>query len=173
MATVTYSAADFPDHYRAILDQARAGEARVCDADGTSLLLLPEARVEALRLINAAAANLATVEATLEAMAAREPPSMELREWGWLSALDADDLREFVRDIREAVLAGVRDSSTAVLEAQLRAWRITAEQGNDPLFRAVLAGGAVESDYVEVQRAVGSPRANAHPPGSPEGNAAE
>ena len=63
-----------------------------------------------------------------------------------------DDLREFIRDIREAIVVGVRESSTALLEEQLRAWRVTAEQADDPLFRAILRSGSSEADFVEVRR---------------------
>jgi hypothetical protein len=152
MSTETYLPVDLQQRYRAILDEARAGEARVQDSDGTNLLLLPESRVEVLRQVSTAAANLAAVEAVLESMATHCPSASEFGEWDWLQVFDAEDLREFVRDIREAVVVGVREESATLLEGQLRDWRTTAHQASDPLFRRILEGGAAEEDFVEVQR---------------------
>jgi hypothetical protein len=173
MPTETYVPADLQRRYRAILDEARAGEARVRDLDGTNLLLLPESRVEVLRQVSTAAANLATVEAVLESIETRRPAVSEYGEWSWLQVFDVEDLREFVRDIREAVVVGVRDESVTVLEGQLRDWRTTAEQANDPLLRSILAGGAAEEDFVEVRRPEAT---DLHQPGSEAispGNGAE
>jgi hypothetical protein len=152
VSTVTHLPTDLQRRYRAILDEARAGEARVRDSDGTNILLLPEAKVQVLRQVGAAAANLAAIESLLEVVDTRSPTIAEYGDWSWLRVFDAEDLREFIRDIREAVVVGVREGSTALLDEQLRAWRVTAEQADDPLFRSILAGGASEADFVEVQR---------------------
>jgi hypothetical protein len=152
MSAVTYLSTDLQRRYRTVLDEARAGEARVRDSDGTNILLLPEATVQALRRVSAAAANLAAVEQVLEVMATRRATVSEFGDWSWLRAFDTADLREFVRDMREAIVVAARESSTALLDEQLRAWRITAEQAGDPLFRAILLGGAAEADFVEVRR---------------------
>lgn len=152
MSSVTHLPTDLQRRYRAILDEARAGQARVRDSDGTNFLVLPEVAVETLRRVNAAAASLASIEALLEGMETRAPAVSEYGDWSWLRVLEPDDLHEFVRDIREAIIVGVREGSTALLEEQLHAWRVTAEQAHDPQFRAVLVGGASEADFVEVRR---------------------
>jgi hypothetical protein len=72
MPTTTYLPTDLQRRYRHVLDQAKAGEARVRDLDGTSVLLLPEAEVELLRRVNAMAANLAAVERVLDHMEGAE-----------------------------------------------------------------------------------------------------
>lgn len=143
--TTTYLPTDLQRRYRTILDEAKAGEARVRDADGTSILILPEADVQALRQVNAAAASLAAVEAVVDGAAARRPGLSEYGEWTWLRVFDVDDLREFVRDIRESIIVGAREGSTDPLDEQLRAWRLTAQQAQDPLFRAILLGRGDEA----------------------------
>jgi len=152
MGAATYLPTDLQRRYRAILDEARVGEARVRDLDGTNILLLLESKVQMLRQVSTAAANLAAVEEALEVMAARRPTVAEYGDWSWLRVFDAGDLRGFIHDIREAIVISVREGSTALLDEQLSAWRITAEQAGDPLFRAILLSGADEADFVEVRR---------------------
>jgi hypothetical protein len=76
--------------------------------------------------------------------------------------------------VREALIVAVRERSTALLDEELRAWRVTAEQVEDPLLRAVLEAGPSEGDFVEVRRprAAGhtrsqKPRAASAPPAPP------
>lgn len=152
MSTVTYLPTDLQRRYRVVLDEARAGEARLRDSDGMTLLLLPEAQVQTLRRVSAAAANLAGVERLVEGLPDRRPELAEYGEWSWLRVFDAEDLREFIRDVREAIIVGAREGSTVLLDEHLRAWRITAEQADDPLFRSILLSGAAEADFVEVSR---------------------
>ena len=155
VSVVTYLPSDLQRRYRTILDEARAGEARVRDLDGTNILLLPEAEVQALRRVSAAAANLLAIERVIEVMATRRPDLPEYGEWSWLRVFDADDLREFIGEIREAIIVGAREGSSALLDEQLRAWRITAQQADDPLFRTILRGGASAGDFIEVRRPAG------------------
>lgn len=152
MPGTTYLPTDLQRRYRTILDEARAGEARVRDQDGTTILLLPEAEVETLRRVAAAAVNLATIEHVLEVMDTRRPELPEYGEWSWLRVFDSPDVHEFVRDVREAIIVAVREGSTGLLDEHLRAWRLTAREAEDPLFRAILRAGAVESDFIEVRR---------------------
>lgn len=155
MAEVTYLPSDLQRRYRVVLDQAKAGEARVRDLDGTSVLLLPEAEVQTLRRVSAAAANLAAVERVLEDTSvngAARPDLLQYGEWTWLRVFDAEDLREFARDVREAVIVAVHEGSTTLLDEQLRAWKVTAHQAEDPVLRTILQGGAAGDDFVEVSR---------------------
>ena len=152
MGASTYLPTDLQRRYRAILDEARVDEARVRDLDGTNIVLMLESKVQVLRQVGAAAANLAAVEGVLEIMDTRRLSVGEYGDWTWLRVFDADDLRLFIHDIREAVVISVREGSTALLDEQLRAWRITAEQADDPLFRTILLSGADEADFVEVHR---------------------
>ena len=173
MGAITYLPTDLQRRYRAILDEARHGEARVRDSDGTNILLLPEESVQTLRRVNAAAANLAVVEGVLEIIVARRPAVSEYGDWSWLRAFDAEDLREFIRDIREAIVVGVHEGSTVLLEGQLRAWRTTAEQAGDPLVRSILMGGSSEADFVEVGRPGAGKSASTEDPGTGAEGSAE
>jgi hypothetical protein len=160
MSGTTYLPTDLQRRYRLILDEAKSGEARVRDLDGTSVMLLPEAEVQTLRQVNAAAANLAAVERVLEDLALESddyrPDLLQFGDWTWLRVFDRDDLHEFARDVREAIIIAVRERSTTVLDEQLHAWRVTAQQAEDPVLRAVLQAGPSEDDFVEVHRP-GSP----------------
>lgn len=163
---VTYLPSDLQRRYRAILDEAKSGQARLRDLDGTNILMLPEREVEVLRRIGAAAANLAAVEHLAEAARTREPGLAEYGEWSWLRVFEAEDLIDFIRDVREAIIVGVREGSTELLDEQLRAWRVTAEQAEDPLFVSILKAGFSEDDYVEVSRPGGAEHAHANGPGA-------
>jgi hypothetical protein len=154
----TYLPSDLQRRYRAILDEAREGQARVRDVDGANILLLPETEVEALRRVGAAAANLAVVERVLESMSDRAPDVAEYGAWTWLRMFGGEDLRLFVQDIRDGIIVAVREGSTELLDEQLRAWRVTAQQAEDPLFRDLLLGGARDEDFVDVSRPEGGDR---------------
>jgi hypothetical protein len=157
--TSTYLPADLQDRHRALLDEAKSGAIRVRDQDGTSMLLLPEARVRALQEVATAAVNLAKVERVLESQAIDASAPREFGEWAWLEVFDSEDLREFVDDIREAISFGAREESSAQLDQELRAWRITAHRAEDPERRAILLGPFSEDDFIEVSR----PEARPHP----------
>src|SRR5205809_7392829 len=116
MNTVTYLPTDLQRRYRAILDEARAGGARVRDLDGTTILMLPEAEVQVLRRVSVAAANLATIERLIEAMPGRRPELPEYGEWSWLRIFEVDDLRDFVREMRDAIIVAAHEGSTALLD---------------------------------------------------------
>jgi hypothetical protein len=178
MPATTYLPTDLQRRYRLVLDQAKAGEARVRDLDGTNVLLLPEAEVEVLRRVNAAAANLAAVERVLDRLedgeglergpgASARPDLLQYGDWTWLRVFDPRDLRAFVRDVREAVIVAVRERSTALLDEELRAWRVTAEQAEDPLLRAVLEAGPSEDDFIEVPRPRSPGRSQSRAPRAP------
>jgi hypothetical protein len=180
MAGTTYLPTDLQRRYRLVLDQAKAGEARVRDLDGTSVLLLPETEVELLRRVTATAVNLAAVERVLERVAGEQdvarrervagasapPDLLQYGDWTWLRVFDHDELRAFAHDVREALIVTVRERSTALLDEELRAWRVTAAEAEDPLLRAVLAAGPAQDDFVEVRRpgrsphSAGTPRAS-------------
>ena len=142
MSDTAYRPSDLRERSREILDLAKSGEARVRDSDGTTILMLPESDVLSLRRVSAAAANLAAIERIVDVMDGRRLDAAEFGEWGWLHVFDADDLREFVQDIREAII-GARGDSGALLDEQLKAWRTTASQADDPVFTRHPAGRGV------------------------------
>ncbi|MBI2939496.1 MAG: hypothetical protein HYY04_03590 [Chloroflexi bacterium] len=157
MGSATYLPTDLQRRYRQILDEAREDEARVRDHDGTNLLILPEERVRVLRRLSRATASLLVLERALSNSGRRPLELTDYGEWTWLRALDRKDLHEFVHEVRDAVIIGVMEQSSRLLDEQLRAWRTTAQEAEDPLFCAIMRGGLSEEDFVEVSRPEASP----------------
>ncbi len=150
--TTIYQSSDLNQRGRAFLDAARAGLARLRDKDGLSLVMLPERRVNALFAIANAAANLFTVEAALQTGRAQASNLSQYGEWTWLRAFDEEDLREFIGEMRQAIVAAAREESSDLIEGAVHRWRTTAEALADPLRRQILLGADNLDDYVEVSR---------------------
>ena len=146
-----FQASDLNQRGRAVLDAARAGEARVRDKDGLSLLVLPERRVRALSAVVQAAINLAVVELALALPPERRAPH-EYGEWTWLRSLDEEDLAEFVGEMREVLIVAGREEAPERLEETLQSWRATARALEDPIARGILLGEHRAEDFVEVSR---------------------
>jgi hypothetical protein len=165
--SATFGTSDLNRRSREVLDAARAGEARLRDGDGLGLLLLPERRVQALRLVAAAAANLALVETALATSEPRSPD--DYGDWTWLRHLPAEDLPAFIAELRAAMVAAARAEQTDALEEALDAWQASAAALADPDSRAILLGGASDDDFIEVGRPgdetadTGSPGENPSP----------
>ena len=146
-----FEARDLNQRGWAMLDAARAGEARVRDQDGLSLLVLPEQRVRALTAVVQAAINLAALELAL-ASTSHQRSLHEYGEWTWLRSFDDEDLREFVREMRETLIVAGREEAPDKLEETLYSWRATAQALDDPVGRSVLLGEQHPEDFVEVGR---------------------
>ena len=150
--TTIYGASELRRHSRAILAEARRGEAHVRDRDGVGLVLLPEQRVRTLRTNLRWAANLFAIERALGDRPPRRPDAQEYGEWAWLQAFDDDDLLEFVRELREALVMASREESPDLVEQTLGDWRVTAAAIGDPARRHVLLGWPAYEEFVEVTR---------------------
>ena len=77
----------------------------------------------------------------IEQMREVEPANRSLRDfgdWTWLRIFDDEDLDEFVREMRDALLVAGREESSALLDETLDRWQITARQLADPQRRAIL-----------------------------------
>jgi hypothetical protein len=147
-----YQASDLNQRGRNILDAARSGEARLRDKDGFSLVMVPEARLAALTAVARAAASLAALEHALAAQSSLPLDLASYGDWPWLRVFDAEDLQEFIRELREAVIVAGREEATGLLDETLYRWRVTAEALEDPLRRSVLLGTPGAEDFVEVSR---------------------
>jgi len=150
METVIYQPSDLNRRYRRVLQDARAGAARIRDNDGTALVIVPERRFLALRSIAEAAANLAGLQRVLQA--GRQPTLADFGAWTWLRVFDADDLQTFLTEVQEAVMLAGREESAELLQETLRSWRLTAEQAEDPVRDAILLGKHRPEDFVEAGR---------------------
>jgi hypothetical protein len=114
--------------------------------------MLPEARLQALTVVAHAAANLAALEHALLPSVAAPLDVTAYGDWPWLRVFDAEDLREFTRELREALIIAGREESAALIDDTLQRWRVTAESLDDPLRRSVLLGPHLPEDFVEVSR---------------------
>jgi hypothetical protein len=142
-----FQATDLVSKRVEFLDAARRGLARLRDKDGTSLVMIPERRLDLLQALRTwSIARLRLEELTKE----RDRPSVrDLGDLAWLRVFDTDDLREFASELHDALLAANSDDDTAPLDAVVDAWRATARQLDDPLRRDVLIGGATMDDFVD------------------------
>lgn len=155
---VSYQASDLHTRYREVLNEARQGQARLRDKDGTNLVLLTEARAETRRAQAVAGANLATAVLALARMRAGEVVEPQaFGDWTWLRALDVDDLHTFVQEVSRALNVSVREEDTTPLEQELADWRATAAAASDTTFMSILRAGLDEDAFVEVGRPGASP----------------
>ena len=106
-----------------------------------------------LGLWQKAAINLIALEQVVESA----PDSRTLRDlgdWTWLRAFDDDDLREFIAEMREALLIAGHEESSATIEDTLYRWQVTAQELADPQRRRILLGleDVRDEDFVDVAR---------------------
>lgn len=146
MSDVIYQSSDLVGRRVEFLDAARAGRARLRDKDGTSLVMLRESRLQLLETL----AEWGTAHLRLESLLRRtgRPSVADLGDLAWLRAFDEEDLREFLDELHDCLVAAHADNSAAVLEEAVHAWRITAQQLADPLRRSVLLEASPD-DLVE------------------------
>lgn len=148
MNNVIFQASDLATQRVDFLKAARAGRALLRDKDGTSLVMLPEQRLEVLeqyaewsqvhqRLINLLSSKKRLTVA-------------ELGDLAWLRVFETDDITEFADELHNALIAGLADSDVSPIAEAVQAWRVTARQLEDPLRRSVLLGGHDAADLEEV-----------------------
>jgi len=146
-----FQASDLARKRRVFIDAARSGLARLRDTDGTSLVMIPEARLAALMEIVDWAHEHLVLDATM-----RKPgPARSAKDFGaaaWLRYLDEDDLATFVSELGEELLVAAATESADGLRQLVDDWRVTAEAVSDPERRAVLTGRHQIDDFVEVDR---------------------
>ena len=145
--TTIFQATDLAQRRTEFLAAARDGGARLRDKDGTSLVMLPESHVRLLEELS----DWSTAYMRLESLVRRgsQPTVSDLGDLAWLRVFDLDDLREFVAELHEVLVAARADDSTRAIDDMIRDWRVTAEQLSDPLRRSVLLEELSVDDLVE------------------------
>jgi hypothetical protein len=145
-----FQVSDLANNRTEFIDEARSGLARLRDKDGTSLVMLPEARLAHLQRMQ----DLNEIFLRLSHLVATGKPalSIELGKHAWLRVFDLDDLQEFASELEEALAAAVGDGDTVVADEVVDAWRVTARQLSDPLRRSVLLGEVTSPDLVDACR---------------------
>ena len=147
MENVIFQASDLARDRTRFLDAARSGRARVRDKDGTGLVMLPEAELEVLEGFAAWSQKLNQLTALVEGERALTPAL--LGELAWLRVFDGEDIREFINELHQALIADLADQTTDAVASVVSDWRVTAKQLEDPLRRSVLLGHDAPENLVE------------------------
>lgn len=151
-STPIFQPSDLNRHGKAVMDAARADQARIRDKDGSSFVLLPEHRFVDLRAVADIAGNLATLERARSIRGTQALDLADFGDWTWLEHLDADDLGEFVTEVREALIRAIRGSRPSALVQLISEWRTTANVLADEERREVLLGASTDADFVDAPR---------------------
>jgi|SRR5215207_715705 len=146
-----YQPSDLNREGRALLNDARAGYARVRDKDGVSLVMIREDRFGALEVVADSTAHYVLIEHAVSH--GNAPLSLaEYGDWTWLRVFERDDLESFLGDVREALVVSSRERSAEPIQRALYEWRETARSLADPVRREILLGKSGEDDYVDAAR---------------------
>jgi hypothetical protein len=132
---------------RAFLDAAKAGRARLRDSDGTSIVALPEAELDALDLVATWSAEhhrLVTLLAKNRLLTV-----LDLDSLAWLHVLDRDDQQAFADELQEALVLAMSMHDGAPVRDAVHAWRVTASELADPVRREVLLGRFDERNFLD------------------------
>lgn len=136
---------------REFLDEARAGQARLRDTDGRSLVMLPEADYSFFDRLRTLTADYLALETALTRDAAHRAPS-DLGGLAWADSLPESDLGELRRDYADELARATASRDLHALDLALHEWRMAADTWRDPVSRAILEGKVTDEDFVEVDR---------------------
>ena len=148
MSAVIYQPTDLVgSKRRAFLDAAKSGRARLRDSDGTSIVALPEAELDALDLI----ATWSFEHRRLIALLAqnRVLTVIDLGSLAWLHVFDRDDQQAFADELQEALVLAMSAHDGAPIRDAVHAWRVTAGELSDPVRREVLLGRFDKRNFVD------------------------
>lgn len=145
-----FQTSDLAKRRTEFVQAAREGGAHLRDRDGTSYVMLREQRVQSLESLAAWSGRLLRLQGLLSRD--RLPTVAELGDLAWLRPFDRDDLREFIDELHEVLIASLSDETTDVLDDVVRAWRVTAREIEDPLRRSVLTSEHSAADFVDAER---------------------
>ncbi|OZD13012.1 hypothetical protein CH248_27465 [Rhodococcus sp. 06-156-4a] len=112
--------------------------------------MLPEQRLDYLQALATWSAH----HLRLQELIGRDstPSLSDLGVLAWLRVFDSSDLREFVSEVHDALIASTADQSARALEETVEAWRVTASELEDPLRRSVLMRPVLYADLVDAER---------------------
>lgn len=132
---------------REFLDAARGGRAHLRDTDGTDLVTLRARDLDVLDDL----AFWSNHQRRLALLLARseDPSLLDLGDIAWLRVFDREDMKAFVDELQDCLIASFADNDTKLLRDAVNAWRITAQQIEDPLRRAILTGRHNDADFCD------------------------
>lgn len=148
MTHVTYQATDLAGTKRIeFLKDARAGRARLRDRDGITLVMLPESDLDVLEQF----AKWSQVHQRIASIVSSgKRVSADDGDLAWLRVFEVDDLQEFADELHGALILGLADHDSGLIEELIGAWKTTSKQLEDPLRKSVLFSSFDATDYVEV-----------------------
>ncbi len=158
MSGTIYQVSDLANKRTDFVADARAGGARLRDKDGTSLVMLPESRIEHLEGLQ----EHFELFLTAERHAASSTPLdvYALGRHAWIRSLPAADVAELADELGQALVAAISDGEKVAVDEIVSDWRLTARQLEDPLRKTVLLGPRELTDFIEVQRPALAPDPN-------------
>jgi hypothetical protein len=145
---MTYQATDLTGTKRIdFIRDARAGRARLRDKDGLTLVMLPESELDVLEQFAHWSQVHQRVASILDA---NRNVTVSDGDLAWLRVFERDDLQEFANELHGALVLGLADRDSTLIDDVVSAWKVTAKQLEDPLRRSVLFGAFDANEYVEV-----------------------
>ncbi|MBI4728084.1 MAG: hypothetical protein HY775_01065 [Acidobacteria bacterium] len=149
-SSTVYQASDLSQRRRAVLNEARAGYARIRDTDGTSLLMMPE---EAARLNEEVTRWARALVPLLRARSRKSlAEAIANSELSWLKLLPPDDVEEFLEEVASALQFAIDARDISGLVRAIEDWRTTALALRDSTNREILLGRPSRMDFAEVAR---------------------
>lgn len=142
---VVFQSSELASKRTEFIRAARAGRALLRDKDGFGLVMLPRAQWEATGEISACAMKLIQTEVALSRTDVRPADLV----WSWLAVFDADDQKEFVNEMRDALSTSASTLDLEAVRTCLSEWMTTAKSLSDPIRRAILTGPG-DDEYGEV-----------------------
>jgi hypothetical protein len=146
-----FQVSDLANRRTEFIDEARQGCVRLRDKDGTSLVMLPESRLNHLESVRTYLMLFLLVEHI--AKTKERPNVMSLGDNAWVRSLPLEDLDEFASELGEALAAANADESSDYLDEIVHSWKVTARQLEDPLRRQILLSHEfTDEDYELAER---------------------
>ncbi|MBM0127576.1 hypothetical protein [Pimelobacter simplex] len=133
---------------REFIEEGRQSQARLRTTSGDSLVLLREARLEHLSAIRDHALAYLLLDAALRRPRDDRRPQ-DFGPWAFIEVFDDDDIAEFQSEINDAITRAASGEDDEVVDAVLRAWRMSASTLSDPTARAILDGEVDDADWLE------------------------
>ncbi|MBC7459884.1 MAG: hypothetical protein H7287_00840 [Thermoleophilia bacterium] len=148
-----FQLSDLNRNGKKVMDAARDTGARLRDADGSSFVIVREGRLVDLERLADVAVNLATVERALRHAGTETALDITaFGDWTWLRQFDREDLGEFIEELNELLISGIRELRSEPILLALEAWVVTARALEDDTRRDVLLSAFDARDFTEADR---------------------
>jgi len=133
---------------RTFLDEAKAGRARLRDSDGTGIVAMRQADLDALETVTSWSSNYRRLSYLLARNQADN--ITELGELAWMYSLDTEDKKSFLCELDEALNLAIATLDAQPITELVNAWKASARVLSDELSREVLLGRNGDEDFIDV-----------------------